>query len=425
MTARIPDRNGWFEIPGNPLAKTGVFDYIGKSINAPDPNKMYKVYRPIEELASPETINSFRLVPLINDHRMLGDATPDAVPAEQKGVHGVIGDQIFFDPDTNTLRGNLKVFSDNLKRTIDAGKVELSLGYLAKYEYAPGIYNGISYDYVQRNIRGNHIALVEAGRMGSDVAVMDENLVVTFDKKDIKHMPKFVDVLKAKLALKVNPKTKKVSTADYVACMDAAEVEAGAPTLEDVSGMLKDVLPMIGDINEALASASGGDDDMEAEMDAAGNPVMDAEGKPVMKKKVAPVVPAATGDADKDAKTMDKATMDAAISAAVTAANAPLLAKIASLESGAMKSIITEVGKRDDLAKRLSEFTGVFDAREMTLAEVAKYGVTKLSIPTADGQEISSVTAWLHGRVAPRATYGMDSREGGKKGSSVSKYLSE
>lgn len=63
------------------------------------------------------------------------------------------------------------------------------MGYFCDYELTPGTFNGIHYDAVQRNIRGNHIALVEEGRMGSDVRVMDRK--ITMDSiKEINSMVK-------------------------------------------------------------------------------------------------------------------------------------------------------------------------------------------------------------------------------------------
>lgn len=67
-SARIKDSNGWIEIKGNPISKTGVFDYLGSSIGAPDAGKIYKVYRPESALNNEETINSFKLLPWIDDH---------------------------------------------------------------------------------------------------------------------------------------------------------------------------------------------------------------------------------------------------------------------------------------------------------------------------------------------------------------------
>lgn len=424
MSARIYDHNGWYEIPANPISRAGVFDYLGSSINAPEPGKIYKVYRPAEELSDPETLASFRLVPFIDNHTMLGDSAPGFVPAENKGVAGVTGENIVFDAATNTMFGNLKVFSNTLDRKIQAGKIDVSLGYRAKYDWTPGTYNGLPFDCVQRFIRGNHIALVDDGRMGDRVSVMDGNFTVTFDAKDIKPMSKWSDAIIKRMGLG----SRKHAKGAVVATMDAADAEvasAGTPTLEDVADLLKDVLPQIADINSAMAAASGAatggspDDDMEPEMDDSGNPVMDGFGKPKMKKKAPPA--AAATPAATPATTDAAATMDAAIAKAVK----PLMTAIAALTSAqtGTKQILAEVGKRNALAGQLSNFVGTFDSAEMTLSEVAKYGVEKLSIPCVDGQEVSAVMAYLHGRPVHKA--GSPVRQTAAASKSLDKYLSE
>jgi len=172
------DGNGFFEVKRNPISKVGVFPYSGKSIGADDSDRIYNVYRPAEELSSDECVSSFKLVPFVDEHAMLG---ADAMPAEQKGVHGTTGEDVFFEGDV--LYSNLKVFSDALANLIEGGKRELSCGYRCEYEFATGEYNGVEYDAIQRNIRGNHLALVEEGRMGKEVAVLD-SMVFTFDAKE-------------------------------------------------------------------------------------------------------------------------------------------------------------------------------------------------------------------------------------------------
>lgn len=185
-TFRIYDDNGFFEIEENPITKVGVFEYSGAQISPNlDPDKIYKVYRPAEELESEETINSFRLAPFIDEHAMLGSEKDGKTPAEKKGVHGVIGDKVKFDPNSGYLVGNLKIFSDSLPKKIDEyGKREISAGYHCDFMNEPGIYDGEFYDFVQRNIRGNHIALVKEGRSGPDVAVKD-HFKFTFDAKEL------------------------------------------------------------------------------------------------------------------------------------------------------------------------------------------------------------------------------------------------
>lgn len=179
---RITDQNGFFEVKDNPISKVGVFPYSGRSIGADEPDRVYYVYRPAEELGSAECVESFKLVPFVDEHHMIGDG---AMPAEQKGVHGVIGEDVYFEDDT--LYSNIKVFSQSLANRIEGGKRELSCGYRCLYEFAQGEYNGVKYDAIQRNIRGNHLALVEEGRMGHEVAVLD-SMVFTFDTKEFFQM---------------------------------------------------------------------------------------------------------------------------------------------------------------------------------------------------------------------------------------------
>lgn len=181
-SARIVDQNGFFEVKRNPISKVGVFPYSGRSIGGEEPDRIYHVYRPAEELGSAECIESFKLLPFVDEHHMVGEG---GMPAEQKGVHGTTGEDVFF--EDGTLYSNLKVFSNALANLIEGGKRELSCGYRCEYEFAPGEYNGVKYDAIQRNIRGNHLALVEEGRMGKEVAVLD-SMVFTFDAKEFLSM---------------------------------------------------------------------------------------------------------------------------------------------------------------------------------------------------------------------------------------------
>ncbi len=170
-SAREIDTNGWIEIKKNPISKCGVFPYLGGSIpiKGLEAGKFYNVYRPAEELNSPETIESFKLLPWIDDHAMIGPN--EDTPAEVKGIHGVTGEDVFFEEPF--LYANLKLFSEKLGKKIENEKRELSLGYKADWALEDGIYNGVPYQVVQRNIRGNHLALVNEGRSGHQVAVLD------------------------------------------------------------------------------------------------------------------------------------------------------------------------------------------------------------------------------------------------------------
>jgi 8-oxo-dGTP pyrophosphatase MutT (NUDIX family) len=188
MDAREYDSNGWYEIKANPISKAGIFPYSGRQLGltGEDADKIFQVLRPPEELGAPECVDSFKLLPWIDEHVMLGpvaqELTDRALPAEKKGVQGVIGEDVFY--KDGTLYGNIKAFSSTLAALIEAGKRELSAGYRCIYDMTAGVWNGLRYDAIQRNIRGNHLALVVEGRMGPDVAVMD-HFTFTFDSKEL------------------------------------------------------------------------------------------------------------------------------------------------------------------------------------------------------------------------------------------------
>lgn len=368
MTARQVDTNGWFSVRDNPLSRVGVFPYLGSSIGAPDPTRVYMVYRPEEELASPETIESFKLVPWTDDHAMLGDPAddPTLVPGEQKGIHGVVGESVYY--ADRTLWGNLKVFSERLADLIDAGKKELSLGFRCVYDFTAGVFEGQSYDVIQRHIRGNHLALVKDGRMGPGVAVLD-HMKFTFDAKDIEMDPE--------------EKTE----------------DEGEMTLTDITAFIKKVGPQLAELTEMMKALSG----KEA--------VVDEE---IEKKEEEIVI-----DEDLEKPVIDKedpklAAMDARMKKAEAAINAR--------PAFDMKDVMTEVANRDKLAARLTPFIGTFDHSEMTLDAVAKYGAEKLGLKPAAGAERAALDGFFHNRTAPAAstTFAMDSKA---PGGAVAAYL--
>lgn len=174
---KIVDENDFWLIENNPMTKIGVFPYLGSQISPElEPDKVYQVLRPKEELTKPETLKSLELIPLVDEHTMLG-TQPGFQPAEEKGIHGVTGTNVTINDET--ISNDLKVFSESLKEEIKNGKKGLSLGYKCTYDLTSGEYKGQPYEAVQRDLIFNHLALVDEGRMGKDVRVMDKS--ITYD----------------------------------------------------------------------------------------------------------------------------------------------------------------------------------------------------------------------------------------------------
>ena len=201
MSKRVVDINGWITIKDNPILKAGIFPYLGSEIGQGEPSRVYKVLRSEEELSKPETIKSFELVPLINEHFVLGELGTDT---DDKPIDGIVGESICF--EAPYLKSNIKVFGKHIKKLIEVGKIELSAGYSCKY--IP-VENNPDYDFIQTDIRANHLALVEAGRNGSDVAVQD-HIKFTLDSKEL--LMNLEDILAQISALSDEDKAKLLAT---------------------------------------------------------------------------------------------------------------------------------------------------------------------------------------------------------------------
>ncbi|MCG5274734.1 DUF2213 domain-containing protein [Providencia rettgeri] len=404
MTKRTYDNNGWLEVTDNPISKVGVFDYLGAEIGAPEPDKIYRVLRPPEELASEATINSFKLTPFIIEHEMLGK---HATPAEKKGIQGVIGENVYFDPPY--LRANIKIFSDVALSNIDSGKIDLSPGYRSKYEFTSGIYEGQHYDAIQRHLRGNHLALVDEGRTGPDVAVQD-HLVITIDTKELIRMNE--------------EENKEKQTADE-----------GAFTAEQVTALKSIIAEVIAQTQsstdeepeeEKKSTDADPEEEQKAEEAVAAAEVAAEEattGTPEAVEAAEVAIETAVEAIEEAKEHLDQATTDSLNRRLKRLKNgigtmdeiASLKRKIKRLEASKSTMdtgvLLKQIGERDSLAHKLTPFLGVFDHAAMTKQQVAEYGVDKLGIQCGKGNEAIALDAWMQGRVpdSQKATVTMDS----------------
>lgn len=146
-----------------PVARTGMQDYLPEELGLPSGPGLISVFRPEAEVFAPETMASFEGMPVTNDH------PPDGVDIEnirrlQMGhAHNVRRGS---GEEADLLLADLIITDERLIDAILGGKREISCGYT--YELAEE--NG---QYIQRKIRGNHIAVVDAGRAGPRVSIKD------------------------------------------------------------------------------------------------------------------------------------------------------------------------------------------------------------------------------------------------------------
>lgn len=204
------DSNSFELVRDNPLSAEGVYLYSGRMIGLPnlDPDKLYPVYRPAEELE--KAAESFNNVPFIIGHEMIGEG---ATPYDQRPASGVLTNVKY---KAGKLYGDLKIWSEKMKDKILSGVKELSLGYKSIYERSRGVFKGQTYDFIQRNLRGNHLALVKNGRMGSEMRVYDAKEAMTFDSIEFDINNKTIEKGKSEMAEKTDtePQKEDVKTSD-------------------------------------------------------------------------------------------------------------------------------------------------------------------------------------------------------------------
>lgn len=167
------DDNGFLYVSRSHISREQVAGYLGEEVPGwevlgLDPGRMYQVYRPGEELAkAAATCNG---LPILWHHHHES--------AEEPQVEHRIGsmgtDAVY---EAGYLDNSLIFTVADAIRAIEDGSCrELSLSYYYDPELTPGVWDGQPYDIIMRNIRGNHLALVETGRAGPSVAVADAAL---------------------------------------------------------------------------------------------------------------------------------------------------------------------------------------------------------------------------------------------------------
>lgn len=145
-------------------ARAGIYDYLGKEIDPEGQtfaaDQVVKVYRSEDEVFAQDSVASFLMKPVTNDH----PSAPVTADNWRDHAKGVIGKAL---RDGDFLAFDIVLMDQATIADVEAGKRELSNGYSSLIDFSPGqLEDGSAYDAVQRQIRGNHVAVVERGRAG-------------------------------------------------------------------------------------------------------------------------------------------------------------------------------------------------------------------------------------------------------------------
>lgn len=248
-SVRTYDDNGFLHISSSHITKEGVNPYYGHEIPGSkdlglDPGKIYYGYRSGQELE--KAVDTFNGLPLQLEHH------PDSAADPQKEARvGSVGTSAVW----------ARPYIDNALTVTDAAAIkeieegaykELSASYRYDPDFTPGDFEGEAYDFVMRNIRGNHVALVRQGRAGPDVVVADANIKINARSEGMnaRRAKKTRALAKIITAMDANPDIEKTEVDLGKALLAVNEIEAGEEGLskeeigldEDKDAKIKEII---------------------------------------------------------------------------------------------------------------------------------------------------------------------------------------
>ena len=235
-SVRSVDENGFLHVKISPLTRVQVAPYYGKEIPGwrslgLDPDKIYKGYRPESELKKATTIESINGIPIQLRHHP--DFAEDPAKDTRIGATGTDGKYA-----SPYLMNSLHFFDKKARDLIESEALrELSLAYRYKPDFTPGkTEDGQEYDFIMRDISGNHLALVEQGRAGHEVLVYDSKRS-EMDREEIANLVQ--DALDKKLSGILGAFTKLAERVDkYVE--KNTEPEAETEKVDETEEVISD-----------------------------------------------------------------------------------------------------------------------------------------------------------------------------------------
>lgn len=133
------------------------------------PSDPIVVYRPPEEVFRQESVDSFKNIAVTNNH------PPEFLNSKnhkQYSVGIMLSD--VHPEDDKYIKGTIKITDYETINDVKDGKVDVSAGYHSEIVFEKGITpEGEDYQAIQKNISGNHVAIVARGRAGSEVCLAD------------------------------------------------------------------------------------------------------------------------------------------------------------------------------------------------------------------------------------------------------------
>lgn len=173
-SVRSIDQDGRLHVEISNISKSAINPYYGKEIPrfeelGLEAEKIYQMFRDPEELEKGAA--TFNNLPLLSQHVPVSADNP-----REEIIIGSTGTDAAF--KAPYLTNSLVVWSAEYIQKIESEEQkEISCAYRYTPDMTPGKFEGKEYDGVMRGIKGNHVALVAAGRAGADVVVGDAKTI--------------------------------------------------------------------------------------------------------------------------------------------------------------------------------------------------------------------------------------------------------
>lgn len=170
ITHREFTDEGFLRVPGR-VARTGIQIYLAKELGLDgDPMRQVRVYRSPDEVFKPESLATYQSAVLTDTH------PKELVTAKTYKQHSVGDSRSEGRQDGDFVVCDLVFKDEGAIKAIMNGKCELSAGYTAEYVEQKGVTaDGEEYDYIQRDIRINHVAIVDRARAGANARLFDHD----------------------------------------------------------------------------------------------------------------------------------------------------------------------------------------------------------------------------------------------------------
>ena len=282
-SARSYDANGHLIVDSTVITKAAVNPYYGKEIPdyeslGLDPEKIYNMLRDPAELE--KGMHTLGEKQLLIKHIFVSADEP-----QKESIAGTIGSNL--EMVGNDVKGSLTVWDKEAINLIESGKLaELSASYFYDPVMKSGTFNGERYDGIMTNIRGNHVALVERGRIGRDALVADA-------------LPKLME-LNMKLKKGAATKVATVAKAILVAKGLAADADLTPDEIKELITVVAENIEPTAEDTEEAEKLKGAEDEGEEEKAAE-----DADETETAEDE--------DEEAEKDEPEVKKTAMDAAI----------------------------------------------------------------------------------------------------------------